>query len=81
MESRVTVPMIEFNLFQFFVLKDNDNKYIYIIAELFKLFQDMSKHLIKKARMHAAGGQAGMLKMTDAQVNHFFDFLQLSGVM
>ena len=40
--------------------KDNDNKYIYTTAELLKLFPDMSKHLIEKARMHAAGGQAGM---------------------
>ena len=28
--------------------KDNDNKYIYTIAELLKLFPDMSKHLIQK---------------------------------
>ena len=40
--------------------KDKDNKYIYTIAELLKLFPDMSKHLIEKARIHAAGGQAGM---------------------
>ena len=40
--------------------------------------------------MHAAGGQAGMpieagkyvkKRLTDAQVNHFLDFLQFSGVM
>ena len=50
----------------------------------------MSKHLIEKERMHAAGGQAGMpieerkyvkKRLTDAQVNHFLDFLQFSGVM
>ena len=70
--------------------KDNDNKYIYTIAELLKLFPDMSKHLIQKVRMHAAGGQAGMpieagkyvkKRLTNAQVNHFLDFLQFSGVM
>ena len=42
-----------------FCAKDNDNKYIYTIAELLKLFRDKSKHLTEKARMHAAGGQAG----------------------
>ena len=50
----------------------------------------MSKHLIEKARMHAAGGQAGMpieagkyvkKRLTDAQVNHFLDLLRFSGVM
>ena len=59
--------------------EDNDHKYIHTIAELLKLFPDMSKHLIEKARMHAAGGQAGMpieagkyvkKRLTDAQVNH-----------
>ena len=73
-----------------FCAKDNDNKYIYTIAELLKLFRDKSKHLTEKARMHAAGGQAGISieagkyvkkRLTDAQVNHFLDFLQLSGVM
>ena len=67
--------------------KDKDNKHIYPhIAELRKLFPDMSKHHIEKARMHAAGGQAGMpiekyikKSLTDAQVNHFLDFLQVSG--
>ena len=50
----------------------------------------MSKHLIKKATMYAAGGLAGIpieagqyvkKRLIDAQVNHFLDFLQLSGVM
>ena len=59
--------------------EDNGNKYIHTIAELLKLFPDMSKYLIEKARMHAAGGQAGMpietgkyvkKRLTDAQVNH-----------
>ena len=40
--------------------KDNDSKYIYSIAELLKLFADMSKHLNEKARINAAGRQAGM---------------------
>ena len=57
---------------------------------MLKLFPDKSKHLIEKARMRAAGGQAGMSieagkyvkkSLTDAQVNHFLDFLQLNGVM
>ena len=57
---------------------------------MLKLFPDMSKHLIEKARMHAARGQAGMpieagkyvkKRVTDAQVNHSLDFLQFSGVM
>ena len=70
--------------------KDNDNKYIYTTAELLKLFPDTSKHLIEKARVHAAEGQAGMpieagkyvkKRLTNAQVNHFLDFLQFSGVM
>ena len=70
--------------------KDNDNKYINIIAQLLKSFLDMSKHLIKKATMYAAGGLAGIpieagkyakKRLIDAQVNHFLDFLQLSGVM
>ena len=57
---------------------------------MLKLFRDISKHLIEKAKMHAAGGKAGMLKeagkyvkkrLTDAPVNHFLDFLQFSVVM
>ena len=67
--------------------KDKGNKHIYAhIVELRKLFSDMSKHHIEKARMHAAGGQAGMpiekyikKSLTDAQVNHFLEFLQASG--
>lgn len=42
----------EFNLFQFLVSKNNSNKYMYTIAKLLKLFPDMSKYLIEKARMH-----------------------------
>ena len=50
----------------------------------------MSKRLIKKARMYAAGSQVGIpieagkyvtKKLTCAYVNHFLDFLQFSGVM
>ena len=68
-----------------FCAKDNDNKYVYTIAELLKLFPDKSKHLIKKARMQAGmsieAGKYVKKKLTDAQVNHFLDFLQFSGVM
>ena len=68
-----------------FCAKDNDNKYIYTIAELLKLFPDKSKHLIEKARMQAGmsieAGKYVKKKLTDAQVNHFLDFVQFSGVM
>ena len=69
--------------------KDEDEQYKYKQNELLKMFEGISLNDIKKARQHAAKATPGAptepgkfcrKKLTDAQINHFLDFLQYGGV-
>ena len=70
--------------------KGDDNQYIYKQNELVDMFDGISICDIKKARQHAAKVTPGTTvepgvfsrkKLTDAQINHFLDFLQYGGIM
>ena len=70
--------------------KGKDDKYRYQQNELINMFQDISINDVKKARQHAANATPGApvepgkftrKRLTNAQINHFVDFLQYSGVM
>ena len=54
------------------------------------MFPGITRHLIDRARKHAALGFCGnpiepgkyfRVKLTDQQINHFFDFIQFSGLV
>ena len=70
--------------------KDVHGSYIYNQNELIQKFQGIILHDIKQARKHASQDKCGMpiepgeytrKKLSDAQINHFLDFLQHGGVM
>ena len=57
---------------------------------LMRLFPSVTKHQIERERKHASCGQAGMpieprkyhrSKVTEAQINHFLDFIQFNGLV
>ena len=70
--------------------KDADDQCVYKQNELVDLFERITLNDIKKARQHAAKATPGapvepgkfcQQRLTDAQINHFLDFLQYGGVM
>ena len=70
--------------------KDADDQYVYKQNELVDMFEGITLNDIKKARQHAAKATPGApvepgkfcrKRSTDAQINHFLDFLQYGGVM
>ena len=70
--------------------KDADNQYVYKQNELVDMFEGTTLNDIKKARQDAAKATPGASvepgkfcrkRLTDAQINHFLDFLQYSDVM
>ena len=69
--------------------KDSDGKYLYSQDELIDKFKGITLY-VNQIRKHASNNKAGMpiehghysrKKLSDAQINHFLDFLQYGGVM
>ena len=69
--------------------KDAANQYVYRQNKLVDMFKRITLNDIKKARPHAANATPGVpvepgkfcrKRLTDAQINHFLDFLQYGGV-
>ena len=73
------------------VCKNNsDRKYLYSQDKFLDKFKGIIFYDVKQARKHASNDKAGMpiepghyscKKLSDAQINHFLDFLQYRGVM
>ena len=70
--------------------KDSDGKYLYSQDELIDKFKGITLYDVNQVRKHASNNKAGMpiehghysrKKLSDAQINHFLDFLQYGGVM
>ena len=70
--------------------KGSDGKYLYSQDELLDKFKGITLCDVKQTRKHASNDKVGMpirpghysrKKLSDAQINHFLDFLQYGGVM
>ena len=70
--------------------KDVDDQYVYKQNEVVDMFEEITLNDIKKARHYAAKATPGVpvepgkfcqKRLTDAQTNHFLNFLQYGGVM
>ena len=70
--------------------KDSDWKYLYSQDELTDKFKFITLYDVNQVRKHASNDKAGIpiepghysrKKLSDAQLNHFLDFLQYGGVM
>jgi hypothetical protein len=67
-----------------------DDNYDFTIAKMLEMFPGTTRHQIDRARKHAGMGLCGVpietgkyfgIKITDEQINHFLDFIQLSGLV
>jgi len=67
-----------------------DDNYEFTIAKMLEMFPGTTRHQIDRARKHAGMGLCGVpietgkyfgIKITDEQINHFLDFIQLSGLV